>query len=63
METYGEDVYQKDGVAKRLWRVGWGLVFVFAMTVFSQCVPQEVQHRICHAAVHALDTTPKPFIK
>jgi len=63
METYGQDFYQKDSAVKRLWRVGWGLVLVCAMTAVSQCVPQEVQNRIFHAAVHAVDTTPRPLIK
>jgi len=63
METYGQNFDQQDGVAKRLWSVGWGLLFVCVMTLLAQCVPQDVQHRICHAAAHTLQTTPRHFIK
>jgi hypothetical protein len=63
METYGQDFYQKDGVAKRFWKVGWGLVFVCAMTLLTQCIPQTFFARVCHVTAQALHTTPRPFIK
>jgi hypothetical protein len=30
------------GVAKELWQLGWGLLFVIAMTVLSECGPRTV---------------------
>jgi hypothetical protein len=29
-------------VAKDLWQLGWGLIFVIAMTVLSECGPHTV---------------------
>jgi hypothetical protein len=63
METEGKDFDHKGRVAKKLWELSWGLLFVCAMTLFSQYIPQDVPHRICHTAVHALDRAPRHFIK
>jgi hypothetical protein len=29
-------------IAKDLWQLGWGLIFVIAMTVLSECGPRTV---------------------
>jgi hypothetical protein len=30
------------GIARDLWQLGWGLLFVIAMTVLSECGPRTV---------------------
>jgi hypothetical protein len=39
-----------DGVARKLWKFGWGLMFVVAMTVLSEYGPRTAYSKIPPAA-------------
>jgi len=38
-----------DGLGKRLWKYGWGLVFVLAMTLLAEFGPRTVYSKVADA--------------
>jgi len=52
MRLFGKAVNRVDVVAKRVWRISWGLAFVCTMTVLSECIPQSGRSRASSATTH-----------
>jgi len=42
-----------DGLGKRLWKYGWGLVFVLAMTLLAEYGPRTVYSKVAPAPAAA----------
>jgi hypothetical protein len=40
MRLFGKSANRVDVLAKRAWRLSWGLVFVWMMTMLSERIPQ-----------------------
>jgi hypothetical protein len=55
--------YHPPGLLKKLWKLGWGLAFIIAMTILSECGPHTVYSKMSDGPITTASQPATHWIK